>query len=113
MSLPLATHTVSPVTQFEAHELTTSGVGISGVTSAPPSRTTRCTPLPCTFVPVHVPAGRYAVTPVGPGSTDIDPVGNPQDAMTSRAMHVPAAHEAPGAHAFPHAPQFAASDWRL
>src|SRR5438270_13581853 len=102
MSLPFATHTVSPVTQFEAHELTTSGVGMIGATSAPPSRTTRCTPFPCALVPVQVPAGKYAVTPVGPGSTDIDPVGRPHDAMTSAAMHLPAAHEAPCAHALPH-----------
>src|SRR5437762_3226404 len=86
MSVPLARHTVSPVTQFDAHELTTSGVGMSGGMSAPPSRTIRCTPV---GPPVHVPAGRYAVTPRVSGMTDIDPVGGPH-ATGLLPVHAPA-----------------------
>jgi hypothetical protein len=104
------TQTVSPVTQFDAHELTTPGVGMVSAETVAPSRMSRCTPvLPVPMVS-QFPFGTYAVTPSGETSVAIEPDGNPQDAMAACDRQVPCAHVDPAAHLLPHAPQLALSE---
>jgi hypothetical protein len=110
MSLLSVTQTVSPVTQFDAHELTASLVGMVSDATVPPSMTSRWTPV---VVPVQLPFGTYAVTPSAETRTDIEPVGRPHEAITGADRHVPATHEDPFAQGCPQAPQLFGSDWVL
>ena len=50
------------------------------------------------------------MTPSGDSRTDIEPVGNPHEAVAACERHVPATHDDPEAHALPQAPQLFGSD---